>query len=122
MKLSIEEVQTWAQKLEKDSAEAVLSWALREFHPRLALSNSLQVEDMVVLDIAHKINPKVRVFTLDTGRLPQETYEMMDRVRDRYGITLEVLFPDSAVAAALEAGTTDNATALIVDVMAVPAG
>jgi thioredoxin-dependent adenylylsulfate APS reductase len=56
---------------------------------------------MVVLDIAHKINPKVRVFTLDTGRLPQETYEMMDRVRDHYGITLDVLFPDSAAVEAM---------------------
>jgi thioredoxin-dependent adenylylsulfate APS reductase len=96
MKCSKEEVQSRAEKLEKGSADAVLSWALQEFHPRIALSNSLQVEDMVVLDIAHKVNPKVRVFTLDTGRLPQETYEMMDRVRDHYGITLDVLFPDSA--------------------------
>lgn len=96
MKFSIEEVQSRAEKLEKESAEAVLSWALQEFHPRIALSNSLQVEDMVVLDIAHKVNPQVRVFTLDTGRLPQETYEMMDRVRDHYGIALDVLFPDAA--------------------------
>jgi thioredoxin-dependent adenylylsulfate APS reductase len=97
----MEETQRWAQKLEKESAEAVLSWALQEFQPRIALSNSLQIEDMVVLDIAHKINSKVRVFTLDTGRLPQETYEMMDRVRDHYGITLDVLFPESAAVEAM---------------------
>ena len=96
MNLAKDEVQDWAQKLEKGPAEAVLRWALERFHPRIALSNSLQVEDMVVLDIACKINPQVRVFTLDTGRLHQETYEMMDRIRDRYGIKLEVLFPDAA--------------------------
>ena len=96
MAVKIEEIQGLTQKLEHESADAVLSWALQEFYPRIVLSNSLQVEDMVVLDIAHKINAKVRVFTLDTGRLPQETYEMMDRVRDHYGIPLDVLFPDSA--------------------------
>jgi thioredoxin-dependent adenylylsulfate APS reductase len=95
-KLSKEEVQDWAGKLEKEQPEGVLRWALDRFHPRIALSNSLQIEDMVVLDIAWRIEPNVRVFTLDTGRLHQETYDMMDRVRDRYGIPLEVLFPDSA--------------------------
>jgi len=96
MVLLKEQVHAKALEFESQPAEAVLSWALSQFHPRLALSNSLQVEDMVVLDIAHKINPKVRVFTLDTGRLHQETYDMMDRVRERYGIDLEVLFPDAA--------------------------
>ena len=96
MKLSQEEVRDWAQKLEKEPAEGVLQWALERFHPRIALSNSLQIEDMVVLDIAWRIEPQVRVFTLDTGRLPQETYDICDRIRDRYRIPLEVLFPDSA--------------------------
>lgn len=96
MPLVKEEVQDWAQKLEHESAEAVLRWALERFHPRMALSNSLQIEDMVVLDIAWRIQPAVRVFTLDTGRLHQETYDMMDRVREHYGIELTVLFPDSS--------------------------
>ncbi|CAI8050777.1 Thioredoxin-dependent 5'-adenylylsulfate reductase [Geodia barretti] len=42
-----------------------------------------------------KINPRFRFFTLDTGRLPQETYDVMDAVRKRYGINLEVMFPDT---------------------------
>ena len=94
--LSKEEVQSWAKKLENEPTETVLSWALERFHHRIALSNSLQTEDMVVLDIAWRIQPKVRVFTLDTGRLHQETYDMMDRVREHYGIELAVLFPDAA--------------------------
>jgi thioredoxin-dependent adenylylsulfate APS reductase len=96
MALLQQEVESLAGKFETQTAEAVLAWALERFHPRIALSNSLQTEDMVVLDIAWRIAPKVRVFTLDTGRLHQETYDMMDRVRDRYGIALDVLFPDSA--------------------------
>jgi len=96
MLLPKQEVEKLAAQYESQSAEDVLGWALGKFHPRLALSNSLQTEDMVVLDIAWRIQPAVRVFTLDTGRLPQETYDMMDRVRDHYGAKLEVLFPDAA--------------------------
>jgi thioredoxin-dependent adenylylsulfate APS reductase len=95
MALSQEEVRSLAEQFETGTAESVLAWALERFPPRIALSNSLQTEDMVVLDIAWRIEPKVRVFTLDTGRLHQETYDMMDRVRERYG-ALEILFPDSA--------------------------
>ena len=47
----------------------------------------------MILDMAWRINPKVRVFTVDTGRLPQETYDIMERVRERYKIEVEVFFP-----------------------------
>ena len=94
--VSSQEVQNWSEKFEGQSAEALLAWALDRFHPRIALSNSLQIEDMVVLDIAWRVQPRVRVFTLDTGRLHQETYDMMDLVRAHYGISLDVLFPDAA--------------------------
>ena len=96
MNLSEQQAAQFAEEFETKNAEQVLGWALQKFHPRLALSNSLQTEDMVVLDIAWRIQPAVRVFTLDTGRLHQETYDMMDRIREHYGIQLEVLFPDAA--------------------------
>jgi thioredoxin-dependent adenylylsulfate APS reductase len=83
------------QQLNTSSAEEVLSWGLEEFHPRLAISAAFLPEDMVVIDLAHKINPDVRVFTLDTGRLPQETYNLIDEVRGRYDINIEVMFPDA---------------------------
>jgi adenylyl-sulfate kinase len=51
---------------------------------------------MVIVDMASRISSFVRVFTLDTGRLPDETYSMMEIVRRRYGITVEVVFPDRA--------------------------
>jgi thioredoxin-dependent adenylylsulfate APS reductase len=50
---------------------------------------------MVVLDMAHKINPNVRVFTIDTGRLPQETYELIERVRERYQLPIVVYYPNA---------------------------
>jgi phosphoadenosine phosphosulfate reductase len=76
------------------NAEEILTWAIKNFAPRLSLSCSFGArEGMVLLDMMHRIDPRSRVFTLDTGRIPQETYDLMDRVRDRYGIEIEVVFP-----------------------------
>jgi phosphoadenosine phosphosulfate reductase len=49
---------------------------------------------MVLLDMMHRIEPASRVFVLDTGRLPQETHDLIDRVRDRYDKEIEVALPD----------------------------
>lgn len=73
----------------------VLKWALDTFHPKIALASSFGAEDVVVIDMLMKINPKARVFTLDTGRLNQETYDVMDQIRKRYNINIEVTFPDA---------------------------
>ena len=51
---------------------------------------------MVIVDMAWRINPEVRVFTLDTGRLPPETYTLFEEVRERYGIGVEFEFPERA--------------------------
>ncbi len=77
------------------SAEDILRWGFDTFAPRIALSASFgSPEGMVLLDLMHAISPRrTRVFTLDTGRLRQETYELIDRVRNRYGIGVEVYFP-----------------------------
>jgi thioredoxin-dependent adenylylsulfate APS reductase len=60
-----------------------------------AIATSFQKEGMVIVDMASRIAPGVRLFTLDTGRLPEETYRMMDTVRERYGISTEVVAPDA---------------------------
>jgi len=81
---------------EDQSAEDVLAWALNEFHPRIAISASFQAESMVIIDLATRIRPDIRIFTLDTGRLPQETHELIDQVRHRYDIKIDAIVPDTA--------------------------
>jgi phosphoadenosine phosphosulfate reductase len=77
--------------------QQLLSWALKTFAPRIALSCSFGApEGLVLLDMMHRIDPASRVFVLDTGRLPQATYDLIDRVRERYEKTIEVIFPDAA--------------------------
>jgi phosphoadenosine phosphosulfate reductase len=80
---------------ETESPDEVLAWALDRFHPNIAISVGGAAEGMAIVDMAWRIQPDVRVFTLDTGRLPQETHDLIERVRERYGIALEVQFPDT---------------------------
>ena len=90
------EIDRLSKDLEPRNAEGVVSWALKEFNPRVALSSSFGAEDMVLIDMLSKIDASARIFTLDTGRLPQETYNLVDEVRDRYHMDIEVLFPDTS--------------------------
>jgi len=82
--------------LERASAETVLRWALDKFSPQIALACSFQAEESVLIDMMHRLRGSdLRIFTLDTGRLNQETYDCMDAIRARYGIAIEVHFPDA---------------------------
>src|SRR5690349_24341001 len=75
----------------------LLAWAFDRFHPRLALACSFQAESSVLIDLIHRQRgADFRVFTLDTGRLNQETYDCMETIRARYGIEVEVFFPEAA--------------------------
>jgi phosphoadenosine phosphosulfate reductase len=71
----------------------VLEWAYASFD-RVALVASFQAESSVLIDMASKIREPLHVLTLDTGRLPQETHEFMDLMRERYRIELDVRMPD----------------------------
>ena len=77
------------------STPDLLDWAFARFHPRLALACSFQAEESVLIDLIHRRRGlDFRLFTLDTGRLNQETYDCMDAIRARYGVEIEVFFPD----------------------------
>ena len=79
-----------------NTAQESLQWASEKLHPNVAKASSFGAEDAAIVDMMIKINPKFRFFTLDTGRLPQETYDVMDEMRKKYNIQLEVLFPDTS--------------------------
>lgn len=85
--------------LDQRSPQQIIACALERFDD-IAISFS-GAEDVVLIDMALRIRPDARVFTLDTGRLHAATYEFIERVRDHYGIALEVLFPDAAQVEAL---------------------
>ena len=62
----------------------------------MAISAAGGVDGMALIDMAWRIDPEIRVFTLDTGRLPPETYTLFEEVRERYGIAVEFEYPDRA--------------------------
>lgn len=83
-----------SKEFEHLTAEEILAWAFEVYEPRLALASCFQAEESVLIDMMARLRGSdFRVFTLDTGRLNQETYECMDALRERYGIKIEVFFP-----------------------------
>lgn len=90
---------TW---LPNARAEEVLAWTEDTFGASAAIASSFGVEDVVLIDLAARHAPSARIFTLDTGRLPPETYEVMEEVRRRYRARIETFFPDRAAVEKLE--------------------
>jgi phosphoadenosine phosphosulfate reductase len=93
MQLTVNDIQKYLD-LKHATAEDTLRWALTSFGDRIAIASSFGAEDVVLIDMAVRIDPEVKIFTLDTGRLHQETYDVMDKIRERYNINIEVCFPD----------------------------
>src|SRR3989304_249104 len=83
------------------SPQEVLRWALERFHPNISLAASFGAEDVALIDMLVKLNPEARVFCLETGRLHQETYDVIDRIREKYGISIEVYYPNTEAVEAM---------------------
>jgi phosphoadenosine phosphosulfate reductase len=80
----------------KDSKiEEVLAFFLNEFKGKIAFASSLGAEDQVLTHLISKIDPSARIFTLDTGRLFPESYDLIARTNSRYKINIEVYFPEA---------------------------
>jgi phosphoadenosine phosphosulfate reductase len=97
------DVTTLALRTSPMTAEEVIRLALERFGKNIALLSSFGAEDMVLIDMLMKADPKARVLTLDTGRLPQETYNVIDATRQKYGIPVEVYFPKADAVEAMVA-------------------
>jgi thioredoxin-dependent adenylylsulfate APS reductase len=93
VRIPVDDLETAARDLEGAGAEAVLAWTFERF-PRVAVVASFQAESVVLIDMASRLRPGVDVITLDTGRLPQETHDLIDTVRNRFAVTLKVVSPD----------------------------
>jgi phosphoadenosine phosphosulfate reductase len=89
VKQSLEELQIVAEHWNPQEA---LRWAFDTYGEEAAMATGFGVEGMVLLDIAHRVNPNIRVFTGDTEFLFPETYDLVDRVEKRYGIKIERLY------------------------------
>jgi phosphoadenosine phosphosulfate reductase len=73
--------------------ERVLEWAFDTFGARVAISSAFGVEGVAVIDMTSRVRRSFRLFTLDTEFLFPETYNLMDQVEQRYGTTIERVYP-----------------------------
>ncbi len=88
-------VETIRSQTDRLPAEGLLEYFAEKFAGKVAFASSMSAEDQVVTGMLSKIQPRVEIFTLDTGRLPQETYDLIDATNEKYGIRIRVMFPES---------------------------
>jgi phosphoadenosine phosphosulfate reductase len=81
---SIDELQELSQRLEGQSPQDVLGYALEQYFPSIVLACSFGLEDVVLWDMMYQINPKASLFYLDTDFLFKETYDVRERMITKY--------------------------------------
>jgi phosphoadenosine phosphosulfate reductase len=91
VKVDLIEVQKAAEGW---TPQQVLNWAFDTFGTGVAISSAFGVEGMVLIDMASRSRKNFRLFTIDTEFLFPETYNLMDRIEAKYGITIEKVFSD----------------------------
>ena len=87
-------IEKWNNELSGSSPEKVIEFFLNRFRDKVALSTSLGLEDQALTQIVSEIDSNANIFTLDTGRLFPETYDLIDRTSRKYKINIKVYFPD----------------------------
>src|SRR5437660_7405763 len=94
---SADDIGTANQALEGKSPQAVLRWAVAEFHPRLTMATAFGAEGCCIIHMLAEIEPGVRIFNLETGYQFPETLELRERIKERYGIEVEYIRPEMTV-------------------------
>ena len=94
----LDDLEAGELSVEFEGAEPqeLLEWAFERFAPAIAISTAFQIDGVALIDMAYELDPNVEVFSVDTGRLPEETHTLIDRVRATYGIAVDVYAPDAA--------------------------
>ncbi len=84
-----------SDELKGKTAQEILGYFINEYEGNVGLANSLGAEDQVLTEMITSIDPKTKIFTLDTGRMFSESYKVIDETNKKYGIKIEVYFPQS---------------------------
>ncbi len=82
------------ERFKNSKAEQVLDYFLKSYKDKIGFASSLGLEDQVITKMITDIDKSTKIFTLDTGRLFPETYDLLERTVNRYKIKIEVFFPD----------------------------
>src|SRR5437762_12989050 len=93
-----EQIATACAKLDGQPPEAILRWAVDTFYPKLTMATAFGAEGNCIIHMLAEIEPRVRIFNLETGYQFKETLETRERIKERYGIEVEFIRPDTTVA------------------------
>jgi phosphoadenosine phosphosulfate reductase len=85
-------------KLEGQTPQTILHWAVQAFHPRLTMATAFGAEGCCIIHMLAEIEPGVRIFNLETGYQFPETLALRERIKERYGIEVEYVRPEQTVA------------------------
>jgi phosphoadenosine phosphosulfate reductase len=97
VRFSAEDIASTNETLRGAAPLDVLRWAVQRFHPRLTMATAFGAEGCCILHMLAEIEPKVRVFNLDTGYQFEETLALRERIWERYGIEVEYVRPELTV-------------------------
>lgn len=86
-------IKNYNERFKNSTSREVLAFFLKEFKNKIAFASSLGAEDQVLTHIIVSIDPSIKIFTLDTGRLFPETYELIEKTNSRFKINMEIYFP-----------------------------
>src|SRR6516164_8795258 len=93
-----EDIAEASRSLQNGTPQEVLGWAVEVFHPRLTMATAFGAEGCCLIHMLAEIEPGVRIFNLETGYQFPETLELRERIRERYGIAVELVRPELTVA------------------------
>lgn len=91
--MQLSDIKILNERFQHAQPEAILAHFIEHLGDKIALSSSLGAEDQVLTHMVAQINPKTKIFTLDTGRLFPETYDLIDRTNRKYKLSIQVYFP-----------------------------
>ena len=91
--LSLEQIAEASRLLDGQSPEKILRWAVAEFFPKLTMATAFGPEGNCIIHMLAEIEPRVRIFNLETGYQFHETMELRERIKQRYGIEVEYVRP-----------------------------
>ena len=91
------ELESDSQKLESATPQEILKWAVDRFAPKFSMATAFGPEGMTIIHMLSEIAPETPIFNLETGYQFQETLELRERVKQRYGIEVEFKYPEQTV-------------------------
>src|SRR3954449_10508531 len=95
--MSADEIAAASEQLREATPQAILRWAVEQFHPRLTMATAFGAEGCCLIHMIAEIEPSVRLFNLETGYQFPETLELRERIKQRYGIEVEFIYPEMTV-------------------------